>query len=240
MTLYVGTSGWAYPQWKPGFYPEKLPQKRFLEHYATRLSACEINATFYRIQSDTTVTNWHDATPDDFKFAVKGHRMISNVRDLDPSPERRDILGEFVRSLEGLGSKVGALMLQFSARRPEDPSGFEALLDALPKDLPFAVDLKHETWHVPDIEELVYSKGGTLCFSHYEGDLPKALPPGRVGYLRLRQESYDDAQRDAWATLLQKEAKERDIYAFVKHEDGPPDDPHVGVGFAQWLVNELG
>ena len=240
MALYIGTSGWAYPQWKPGFYPEKLPQKRFLEHYSTRLSACEINATFYRIQSDTTVKNWHDATPDDFRFAVKGHRMISNVRDLSPSPERRDILGEFIQSLEGLGSKVGTLMLQFSARRPEDGSGFEALLDALPKEMPFAVDLKHETWHVPEIDELVYSKGGTLCLSHYEGDIPEALPPGRVGYVRLRQERYDDATRDAWATLLQKEAKERDVYAFVKHEEGPPDDPFAGVGLAQWLVTELG
>lgn len=240
MSLYVGTSGWAYPQWKPGFYPEGLPQKRFLSHYATRLSACEINATFYRIQSETTVKNWHDATPDDFRFAVKGHRMISNVRDLSPSPGRRDILGEFLRSLDGLGGKVGALMLQFSARRPEERAGFEALLDALPNRVPFAVDLKHETWRAPDIEKLVFANGGTVCFSHYEGDLPAQLPPGRVAYVRLRQESYDDAQRDAWATLLQKEAKERDVYAFVKHEEGPPDDPDVGVGFAQWLVNEVG
>ena len=240
MTLYVGTSGWAYPKWKPGFYPEGLPQKRFLEHYATRLSACEINATFYRIQSETTVKNWHDATPDGFRFAVKGHRMISNVRDLTPSPERRDILGEFIQSLQGLGDKVGALMLQFSARLPEELSGFEALLDALPADTPFAVDPKHDSWHVPDVEEMVFAKGGTLCFSHYEGDVPNGLPPGRVGYIRLRQESYDDAQREAWAMLLQAESKERDVYAFVKHEEGPPDDAHVGVGFAQWLVDEVG
>ncbi len=240
MSLFVGTSGWAYPQWKPGFYPEGLPQKKFLSHYSTRLSACEINATFYRIQADTTVKNWHDSTPEHFRFAVKGHRMISNVRDLTPSPERRDFLGEFLTSIEALGPKVGALMLQFSARRPEGSAGLEALLDALPKGLPFAVDLKHESWHVPEVEELVFSKGGTLCISHYEGELPERLPPGRVAYVRLRQESYDDAQRDAWATLLQREAKERDVYAFVKHEEGPPDDPHVGVGFAQWLVTEVG
>ena len=239
MTLYVGTSGWAYPQWKPAFYPEGLPQKKFLSHYATRLTSCEINATFYRIQSDTTVKNWHDSTPEPFKFAVKGHRMISNVRDLSPSPERRDILGEFVHSLEGLGDKIGALMLQFSARKPEELSGFETLLDSLP-DHPFAVDLKHESWNDPDVHERVFERGGTLCLSHYEGEVPAELPQGRVAYVRLRQESYDDAQRDRWTELLQKEAKERDVYAFVKHEDGPPDDPHVGVGFAQWLVNEVG
>ncbi len=240
MTLYVGTSGWAYPQWKPAFYPEGLPQKRFLEHYATRLTACEINATFYRIQSEQTMANWHDATPDEFRFAVKGHRMISNVRDLRPSPERRDILGEFVASLAALGDKLGALMLQFSTRVPQERSGFEALLDALPTDTPFAVDLKHETWQVPEVSEVVFSKGGTLCISDYEGVAPDTLPPGRIAYVRLRAEGYDDAQRDAWATVLQKEAKERDVYAFVKHEQGPPDDPHTGVGLAQWLVTEVG
>lgn len=240
MSLYVGTSGWAYPQWKPGFYPEGLPQRRFLEHYSTRLSACEINATFYRIQSDTTVSSWHASTPGEFRFAVKGHRMISNVRDLAPTPERRDFLGEFVRSIEALGNKLGALMLQFSARRPEELGSFEALLDALPKDTPFAVDLKHGSWAGPEVDKPVFARGGTLCLSHYEGDSPTQLPPGRIAYVRLRQESYDDAQRDEWARLLQEEAKERDVYAFVKHEEGPPDDPHVGVGFAQWLVNEVG
>ena len=240
MSLYVGTSGWAYPQWKPGFYPEGLPQKRFLEHYSTRLTACEINATFYRIQSPETMANWRASTPEPFKFAVKGHRMISNVRDLTPSPERRDFLGEFVTSLSNLGDRLGALMLQFSARRPEQRSGFDALLNALPEDTPFAVDLKHETWHVPEIEEAVFAAGGTLCLSDYEGRPPKALPPGRVAYIRLRKETYDDSERDAWGRLLQEEAKERDVYAFVKHEEGPPDDPHAGVGLAQWLVNEIG
>ena len=240
MTLYVGTSGWAYPQWKPGFYPDKLPQKKFLEHYATRLSACEINATFYRIQSPETMANWRAATPEGFRFAVKGHRMISNVRDLSPSPERRDFLGEFVTSLTNLGDRLGALMLQFSARLPEEQKGFETLLDSLPKGTPFAVDLKHETWHVPEVEKTVFEIGGTLCLSDYEGVPPKALPPGRVAYVRLRKETYDDAEREAWGTLLQKEAKERDVYIFVKHEEGRPDDPHVGVGFAQWLVQEVG
>jgi len=240
VTLYVGTSGWAYPQWKPGFYPEGLPQKRFLEHYSTRLSACEINATFYRIQSPETMTNWRSATPEAFRFAVKGHRMISNVRNLAPTPERRDILGEFVTSLTNLGDKVGALMLQFSARLPEDRSGFEALLGALPGDIPFAVDLKHDSWGLPEVHDIVFAKKGTLCISDYEGVAPDSLPPGRVAYVRLRAETYDDRQRDEWAALLQREAKERDVYAFVKHEDGPPDDPYGGVGLAQWLVTEIG
>ncbi|MBW3595118.1 MAG: DUF72 domain-containing protein, partial [Actinobacteria bacterium] len=206
----------------------------------TRLSACEINATFYRIQSDNTMRNWKAATPEGFRFAVKAHRMISNVRDLHPSPERRDILGEFVRSLAGLHDRLGALMLQFSARRLDEGGGFRRLLDALPPDVPFAVDLKHETWNVEDVHGEVFARGGTLCLSDYDAVAPRELPPGRVGYVRLRSETYDDDQREGWASLLQKEAKERDVYVFVKHEGGPPDDPHVGVGLAQWLVNEIG
>ncbi|MDQ4094763.1 MAG: DUF72 domain-containing protein, partial [Actinomycetota bacterium] len=71
MTLFVGTSGWAYREWKPDFYPAELPQARFLAHYGRQLSACEINATFYRLQSESTFTKWATAVPDDFRYSIK-------------------------------------------------------------------------------------------------------------------------------------------------------------------------
>jgi uncharacterized protein YecE (DUF72 family) len=75
MALYVGTSGWAYKQWKPGFYPEGLPQARFLEHYSTALNSCEINATFYRRQAESTFEKWARAVGDEFRFTTKAHRF---------------------------------------------------------------------------------------------------------------------------------------------------------------------
>src|SRR5687768_17027565 len=104
--LYVGTSGWAYKEWKPDFYPEKLPQKKFLEHYGTQLSACEINATFYRRQSDETFIRWRDAVPDDFRFAVKAHRGISYTLDLSMHEGKVEHIAGFRDSIAILGKKL--------------------------------------------------------------------------------------------------------------------------------------
>ncbi|CAN0490284.1 unnamed protein product, partial [Phaeothamnion confervicola] len=81
-SLHVGTSGWAYREWKPAFYPEGLAQDRFLGHYGSVLSACEINATFYRLQSESSVERWAGAVPPDFRFAVKAHRRLTHTASL--------------------------------------------------------------------------------------------------------------------------------------------------------------
>src|SRR5438093_12780611 len=78
MTLFVGTSGWAYKEWRDGFYPVDLPERRFLEHYSGVLSACEINATFYRLQTKDTFTRWVEMTREGFRFAVKAHRRLTH------------------------------------------------------------------------------------------------------------------------------------------------------------------
>ncbi len=96
MTLYVGTSGWAYKEWKPGFYPEGLPQSRFLEHYATKLTAVEINATYHRRQEESTLKKWVDAVPEDFRFVVKGHRAIT------PRADSAGLLQDFVSDMQAL------------------------------------------------------------------------------------------------------------------------------------------
>ena len=69
-TLYGGTSGWTYATWKPDFYPPKLPAKDFLQHYAARLNAVEINYTFRQLPKATTLENWINATPEGFSFAI--------------------------------------------------------------------------------------------------------------------------------------------------------------------------
>src|SRR4051812_47853037 len=100
MALYVGTSGWAYKEWKPAFYPEKLPQTRFLEHYASELGACEINATFYRMQTAATFAKWAAGVPDGFRFAVKAHQGITHGPQVAGD---REFLDAFLRSISPLG-----------------------------------------------------------------------------------------------------------------------------------------
>ena len=237
MTLYIGTSGWAYKEWKPDFYPADLPQKRFLEHYGTRLTACEINATFYRRQSDETVQKWFAAVPEGFRFAVKAHRGLTYTLDLSLHDRRRELIKDFSSSIMHLGDKLGVVMAQFPHKDPQ-PDAVLELIEALPSEVPYALDFKKPEWDTPGFRSELAAHDATLCYSDWVGDPPNALPPGPVAYVRLRLERYSDEQRAGWLNLLQAEAKERDVYTFVKHETGAANDPHEGVALARWLVEE--
>jgi uncharacterized protein YecE (DUF72 family) len=231
MSLYVGTSGWAYKEWKPNFYPADLPQKRFLEYYATKLSAVEINATYHRRQEETTLKNWVAAVPDGFRFVVKAHRAIT-PRYQDPA-----LLKEFIADMQALGPHLAAIFFQFPLKRDGNEGTFATFLQALDGTVPAAFDLKHPSWHTPDVEEQVAAAGGTLCHSDREAKAPQSLPAGPIGYVRLRGGTYSPEERARWEALLEKESSIRDVYVFVKHDEGPGDE-FTGVGLARWLMKE--
>ena len=238
MSLLVGTSGWAYKEWKPDFYPADLPQKKFLDHYGSQLSACEINATFYRRQTDETFIRWRDAVPDDFRFAVKAHRGMSYGLDLSITDQKLELIAGFRDSVANLRKKLGAVMVQFPHKDPQREAALE-LLRVLPDNVPYAFDFRKEVWDTPELREQLADGGATLCWTDRTGDVPDELPPGPIAYVRLRVERYTESQRAAWRDKLQKEAIERDVYLFVKHEAGPANDPLGGVALARWLVEEM-
>jgi uncharacterized protein YecE (DUF72 family) len=236
MGLYVGTSGWAFKEWKGGFYPRTLPQARFLEHYARELGACEVNATFYRLQSAETFAKWREATPAGFRFAVKGHRRLTHWKRLEVSERWRSFAAEFFASLAPLGEHLGCVLLQFPPYLERDDTALEALLSILRDGPPLAIELRHESWQGDDVGGRVAERGATLCLADEGGPVPEELPPGPLAYVRMRAERYSEAEREGWIELLRREATSRDVYAFTKHEQGPADDPFTGVGFAQWLA----
>lgn len=237
MTLYVGTSGWANKEWKPDFYPQDLPQSRWLKYYGTTLTACEINATFYRLQTDATITKWADATPDSFRFATKAHRRITHSRVFPPDSEGRSFIDEFLRSVSILGPRLGVVLFQFPPHRVRDDRTLKEFLAALPSGVGYALEFRNQTWNTPDVFEAVAERGATVCVSDTTGHVPDWLPPGPLAYVRLRAERYTPDQRDGWRVLLEKEAGARHVYAFTKHEGIPAGDPFGGVGLARWLVS---
>lgn len=239
MTLFVGTSGWAYSAWKPDFYPEKLPQRRFLAHYGTQLGAVEINATFYRSQSPETLTRWANDTPNDFSFAVKAHRALTYFKKFAPMGDKADFYTDFLKSLSPLGHKLGVVFMQFPEHRDRDDDQLEALLDFLPDEHRYSFEFVNESWHADDVKRAL-ARRGTLVYVDRAGDPPPELPPGPLAYVRLRLERYDDAQRTGWTELLRREAARRDVYAFIKHEEAEAGDPNAGVGLARWLQENIG
>jgi len=236
MALFVGTSGWSYPEWRPAFYPEGLPQRSFLAHYASRLTSCEINATFYRLQSETAVGRWAAETPPGFRFACKAHRALTHGRRLPSRPGEEELLERFLESVAVLGERLGAVLFQLPPRSARDDAALAGLLSCLPRRLPFAVEFRHESWVAREVEERIAAAGGTVCLAETRGSVPERLPEGPLAYVRLRGDAYPDASREGWRELLACEAAGRPVFVFAKHEGVPAGDPRAGVGLAEWLV----
>ena len=237
----MGTSGFAYREWRPAFYPAGLPESRFLEFYGRTLTACEINATFYRLQAPATMAGWAAAVPPDFRFAVKAHRDLTHGRSWPPGAgDPAGLLDRFLDSLAALGDRLGAVLFQFPPSRRRDDEGLEALLAALPAGTPAVLEFRHASWSDPEVAVRVAAAGATICHSDTSGDVPDGLPPGPRAYVRLRADRYSPEAREGWWRLLQGEARRRDVLVFAKHEGVPADDELTGVGLARWIRHRAG
>jgi uncharacterized protein YecE (DUF72 family) len=240
MALHVGTSGWAYPEWRGTFYPPGLAQSGFLSFYGEALGACEVNATFYRAQSGAVLERWATAVPPSFRFTVKAHRRITYRKQLAPDAATEAFIRDFAASLSPLGDKLGCLLVQVPEFAERDDAALAALLDLLPGGLPFACEFLHPSWWSPEVVDGLAERGGTVCVREEEGTALPALPPGRLAYVRLKGEHYGDEARRALRELFQREGADRDVYVFARHKDVPADDPHTGLGLARWLSEQTG
>lgn len=239
MDLFIGTSGWAYPEWKPAFYPPGIAQRDFLAYYATRFTACEVNGTFYRIPSATTVANWADATPDGFRFVIKAPRaMVSGqVSWTDVTLRARD---ELLTALAPLGRRVAAVLLRYPDGARRDDGRLATILEAWARDAPPLVfDFRDPSWFDPDVIATVAGHGHAVSLNETDGGSPDVLPPGALAYVRLRGRHYSDAVRQAWIDILTASAATRPTYVFGRHEGIPAGDPHAGVGLSAWMIDAM-
>jgi uncharacterized protein YecE (DUF72 family) len=240
--LYIGTSGWAYPEWrgikgnpgKPSFYPAGVGPARYLEHYCSVFDACEINTTFYRIHDRTVAERWARDTPTAFHFTAKVHRRLTHARRAQHS-KLGEFLAEFEASLEPLGPRLKALLWQFPPTFERDDEALVRLLRLPRTRVSCAFEFRHDSWNGPDVERALIDAGAARCVAEGDGRAPEALPAGPIAYVRLRGDRYAAPERARWLELLVAEGRTRDVYVFTKHRDAPADDPHTGLGLARWL-----
>jgi len=176
------------------------------------------------------------AVPPEFRFAAKAHRRLTYRRRFAPDPQIDAAAREFIASLDPLGAKLGCVLLQVPAFIERDEEAFAALSGLMPRHVPVACELQHDSWGGEEVAEALAAQGGTVCVREEEGRAPDALPPGPVAYMRLKADRYEDDARYALRELFERESAVRDVYVFARHKGVPPDDPHTGVGLASWLL----
>ena len=232
-SLFSGTSGFAYPSWKPDFYPPKLAAKDFLKYYATRLNAVEVNYTFRQLPKSTTLENWVAATPDGFSFALKAHQRITHFNRLAQT-EFNEL---FFRAIDPLRAarRLGPVLFQLPPNFKADVPLLTAFLAALPEDIRCAFEFRNASWLTDDVYRVLEKHRVALCLAESERfEVPEVITAGFV-YVRLRKEEYTPEERVEIAGRVKRLLSDgRDVYCFFKHEDTP-----AGAVYAEELAKAV-
>jgi uncharacterized protein YecE (DUF72 family) len=231
--LYSGTSGFAYTTWKPDFYPEKLPSKKFLSYYAERLNAVEINYTFRRLPSASTLENWVAQTRPGFVFPLKAHMRITHIQRLKPS----EFTEVFFRAIDPLRAarRLGPVLFQLPPAMKCDEGLLGEFLATLPRDVRCAFEFRHASWLQDGVYELLQKHGIALCLAESEKLVIPEVVTANFVYSRLRMPEYSAEDRAEIAGRVEQLLGQgNDAYVFFKHEETP-----AGVLYAEELLKRF-
>jgi uncharacterized protein YecE (DUF72 family) len=217
--LLVGTSGFAYPDWSPRFYPHGLRGDALLAHYASRLPAVELNNTFYQSPSESKVATWLAATPAEFRFSVKAQRGGSwRAMNGAPDPGLPWLTDPYRR----FGDRLGTVLFRVPDNMRRDDDRLSAMLGAWPRELPLTIEFADPTWWVDETVGLLRGVGAVMCATEGPED-PEPPTLRRTGpflYLRLRRHDYSDAELMAWRARLEPFLSAGDdAFVFFRHDE---------------------
>ena len=225
--VFVGTSGYNYPEWRGTFYPEKFSTDKMLPYYAERFPTVEINYTFYRIPNEKLLRGWADATPDAFTFTLKAPRRITHDAKLQRC---EDLVASFCKTARTLGPKLATLLFQLPPTFKCDAPVLRALVDLLPDDIAAAFEFRHASWFEPETYAILRSRNLALCIADSEKMSTPLEITAPYAYFRLRDEGYQEADIMRWAATIRALPVER-AYVYFKHEE-----QGLGPAFARRLM----
>lgn len=217
--LRVGTSGYAYKEWKGSFYPEKLPGREMLGFYSQQFSTVEINHTFYRMPAEPVLEAWAGSVPAGFQFALKANQKITHVQKLRTC---ESILTRFLEASSVLAheDRLGPVLIQLPPSFPADLKVLEEFLKLRPPAFRFALEVRHPSWHTEEIYALLRDYETALCLAETDKESPAPTLTADFTYVRLRRETYAPEQLAAWKHRFDSWIGQGlDVYAYIKHED---------------------
>lgn len=232
--VHIGTSGWAYPSWKPDFYPAKTPSSKLLDYYSTQLNCVEVNYTFRARPALKTLQNWAAVTPDSFTFVTKAHQRITHIKRLNDVAQDVDA---YFAALQPLlhAQKLGPVLFQLPPNLKADPERLLQFLKILPKDAPAAMEFRHASWFDDAIYALMREHNVALCIAESEELTVPEVFTANFAYYRLRKTNYSPEEIAQVEQKLRAAAQQREVYAFLKHEDTPE-----GATNARNLLQKIG
>ncbi len=219
--VYVGCSGWAYPAWKPVFYPEKLPAKKFLEYYATRLNSVEVNYTFRSFPRRTAIDSWLAQTAEDFRFSFKAPQRITHFQRLQDCGPTLEAFDGAIAPVADAG-RLGPVLFQLPPNFKADEARLaQFLADAKSCRFRIAFEFRHESWFDPAIYKLLERHNAALCVAESDDLATPDVATADFSCYRRRKTEYSEAELAEITANLQKRAQRGDVFAYFKHEEEP-------------------
>ncbi len=237
-SVRIGCSGWNYKHWRGVVYPRGLPERRWLDHYATLFDTVEINTTFYRLPAASAVAGWVEHTPSGFVFAAKASRFLTHMKrltDMERGTRR------FYERIEPLvrSPKLGPVLWQLP---PNFHRNDERLAEALAELPPgrHAFEFRHSSWFAPEIYELLRQNGVALVIADRPDVRGFQTRERTADFIFLRfhhgggDGNYSHRQLGSWARRIEEWGRECDVYAYFNN-----DWAGYAVENGLWLKNRL-
>lgn len=225
MEILLGTSGWQYRDWRGRFYPTGLPQREWLEFYATRFATVEVNNAFYRLPERDIFARWRASTPEDFCVAVKMSRYLTHIKRLrDPA----EPVARFLDRAAGLGAKLGPVLLQLPPTLTADADLLAGVLRRFPSAVRVAVEPRHPSWWAAPVRATLERHGAALCWADRRGrPVTPTWRTAAFGYLRMHEGRADPRPRygrQALASWLDRVGAEfggaEQVYTYFNNDPG--------------------
>jgi uncharacterized protein YecE (DUF72 family) len=215
--IWVGTSGYNYPEWRGTFYPEKLAAAKMLPYYAERFPTVEINYTFYRTPNEKILEGWNAATPGRFKLTLKAPKRITHEARLRDCADR---VRQFMETAAILGPKLGALLFQLPPNMKKDLALFDAFLDTFPPRVCAAFEFRHASWLDEEVCGRLRARNLALCIADSEKLVTPVEITADYAYFRLRDEGYTPEDIARWADVIREKTSAcGDVFVYFKHEE---------------------
>jgi uncharacterized protein YecE (DUF72 family) len=216
MNVLVGTSGFAFKEWKGPFYPKDLKDDGMLGYYAGRYPTVEINNTFYRLPKEHVLQDWASQVHDRFTFSIKASQRITHYGRLK-AESVASALEFLLRNTATLGERLGPILFQLPPNMQKNLERLQGFLALLPRDRRFTIEFRHESWFDEDVFAALRAHDVALCVSESEELEGVNVATASWGYMRLHRQDYTDAMLAEWQRTLGAHSW-GEAYVFFKHD----------------------
>lgn len=223
-TIRIGCSGWQYRHWRGLFYPEKLPQRCWFDHYASVFDTVELNTSFYHLPKPETFDKWRGQAPAGFRYAVKASRFITHMKKLKDCAEPLDTILTRARRL---GEALGPILYQLPPRWAFDGERLLAFLALLPRDLVHVFEFREPSWMAEEVLDLLDAHGIAYCAHDMIGMKAPRRATGPAAYVRFHggtgkyRGRYKEEMLLDWSDWLAGQARAgRDVWAYFNNDIG--------------------